>query len=94
MPASWTLCWRVPPPNNQTILARTGADIFFASYCRWSNKWFLLANGTQEEIEEPQMWYCEAEYAAANQRDLTLAPAQSVTRLRKSKNPKQLSLQL
>lgn len=95
MASSFVLVWRVPPPTDRTILARTGNSIFFAGYFKWSNKWFLLANGRSEEIEEPQMWWCEDEYARTHQRDLNEKPPRLVRetlRLRKSKKPEQLRL--
>lgn len=51
--------FRIPPPYNKTILVQFGASIFFAAYSKILNQWFMVANGTEERIDPPSLWYCE-----------------------------------
>lgn len=53
----------------------------------------MVANGTEEDIAAPDMWFCDDEYAKEHQRDLSFAPlhVRNPLRLRKRK-AEQLSL--
>lgn len=89
----WVLVWRVPPPAGVTISVRTGASVCFAYYSRILDAWKMVANGTEEDIAAPDMWFCDDEYAKEHQRDLSFAPlhVRNPLRLRKRK-AEQLSL--
>jgi hypothetical protein len=54
---SWTSTWRDPPPPNKTLSVRFGASVCFAYYHKLIDKWFLVANGTEEEIAVPGLWW-------------------------------------
>lgn len=93
---AWVTCYRVPPPTNEVILVRFGASVFFAAKSKWFNKWFLCANGRNEEIEAPSLWYCDDESllsAASNEGEkMNMPPAERIN-FRKSSRPKQLAFE-
>ena len=67
---SWVSVWRIPPPANEVIQVRFGASICFAAYSRVLKQWFMVANGKEERIEEPPLWFCrDPEYSKTHQRD-------------------------
>lgn len=71
----WMKPWRVPPPHNETILARYGATLCFVAYSRTLDRWTLIANGREELIEAAPVWLCDADYARAHEIKGAVAPA-------------------
>lgn len=71
----WVRPWRVPPPVNQTILARYGGWFAFVAYSRWQDQWFLLCGGREEKLEgPPDLWFCDADYANEHEIPGAVAP--------------------
>jgi hypothetical protein len=64
----WVFTYRVEPPANKTVSARFGSSVVFAYYSKLLERWYLIAGGTEERIEDPPMWFCEDEWAATHQR--------------------------
>lgn len=80
---SWVSVWRVPPPSTKVVSVRFGSSICFAAYSRILNQWFLCANGKEEKIEEPTLWWCnDPEYAKTHQRELSEQPIRRENPLR------------
>ncbi len=86
----WVSVYRVPPPPNKVISVRHGASICFAAYSKILDQWYLCANGTEEEIEPPALWFCTDEQmsisSASNE-----APKMNMP-MRRSKKVRQLEL--
>jgi hypothetical protein len=64
----WTFTWRIEPPVNKVVSVRFGSSVCFAAYSKILDQWHLIANGSEKEIPEPPMWFCEDEWAAEHQR--------------------------
>jgi hypothetical protein len=64
----WVATWRVEPPINTVVSVRFGSSVCFAAYSKILDQWHLIANGTEAEIAEPPMWFCEDQWAAEHQR--------------------------
>jgi hypothetical protein len=95
MSASFVLVWRVVPPSDVTLMVRSGASVFDAYHSKWRNEWFaLVPGGLEERVPEPQFWWCEDEYAKTHQRDIAPPIAKHSPRLRRSKKPQQMALNL
>jgi len=88
----WVSLWRVPPPANQVISVRHGSSVCFAAYSRVLDQWFLIANGSEEEIAAPEMWFCDDEYAAQHQINGAVEPQRERVSLRVDRRPRQLQL--
>src|SRR5438477_7422824 len=87
----WTLTFRVIPPS-EVVSARFGGSVFFAAYSKWLRQWYLIANGTEEKIEEPQMLFLEEDYVRTHPSNrFCEVPAK---RIRHSRRQAQLSLDL
>jgi len=65
--------------------ARNGSDAFFAAYSRLLRQWYLVANGTEEKIDAPQMIFVDAEYAKAHEKDVSTCVRRPTIRLREGK---------
>lgn len=50
----WVVTGCVEPPQG-VVSARFGASVFFASYSRALRQWYMVANGREEKIPEPEM---------------------------------------
>lgn len=93
----WVAPWKVPAPHNQTVSAKTGGSLFFAAFSVWRNRWVLLHNGREEEIEPPEFYRCTAEHFAANVIPGAVPPPKldkPAPRIRKQRKPAQLGLEL
>jgi hypothetical protein len=86
---SWVFAFRVEPPSNETILARTGISTFFASYSRLTDRWHLIGPGGEERINEPQWLFLDDQYVKDHP-GKRFAPVQP--KLRRSKKPQQMQL--
>jgi hypothetical protein len=91
---SWVSSFRIPPPANKTILVRFGASILFAGYSRLTNQWFMLANGSQELISAPSLWWCEDREINKNEPEYSQNIPRERVSLRRSKLPQQLFLEM
>jgi hypothetical protein len=40
-------------------MVRFGASVFFAAHERLIDKWVMIANGKEEEIAHPSLWWCD-----------------------------------
>ena len=85
----WIFTWRVQPPVNTTVSVRFGSSVCFAAYSKLLEQWYLIANGSEEKIDEPPLWFCEDEYAAEHQRAGAVPPPKKSS-LRKKKDPQLL----
>jgi hypothetical protein len=87
----WVSPFRLRPANNKVILVRFEASILFAAYSQWQRCWFLCANGGEEKISDPDLWWC-------TDPNVTPEPEQATRKeyvsLRRSKRPQQLELQM
>lgn len=91
---SWAFTFRLEPPNG-VFSARNGGSVFFSAYSRILNQWYLVANGSEEKIDPPQMIFVEAEYAKAHAKDIGTCVRRPTIRLRESKKkPVQFELAL
>ena len=91
MSKHWTLTFRVTPPN-EVISARFGGSVFFAAYSKWLRQWYLIANGTEEKIEEPQMLFLDEEYVREHPSNrFSQIPSKKI---RQARRQAQLSLDL
>jgi hypothetical protein len=81
----WVFTFRVKPPANQVVSVRFGSSVCFAAYSPFLDQWYLIANGSEEKIDEPQMIFLEESYVAEHQRTDFVARPQ-VQRSRKKKD--------
>lgn len=67
MSKSWVLTGTIDPSKIEgTVSGRFGAAVMFCGYSRYRRQWFLIANGREEAIAEPQMLYVEQDWAEQN----------------------------
>lgn len=86
----WILAFRVDPPAH-VVSARTGGSVFFAAYSRWLRQWYLVANGSEEIIDEPEMLFLDEEYASDHPSKIIMRP-EKIRSCRKKKSEQLLLL--
>ena len=79
---NWVFSFRVEPPTG-VFSARNGVSVFFSAYSRLLDQWYLVANGTEEKIDPPQMIFVESDYAKAHEKEESVR--RPTIRLRESK---------
>jgi hypothetical protein len=87
---SWHFSFRVQPPDN-TVMGRSGGSVMDTYYDRLLDQWFLVAGGTLEKINEPQMIFVSDEYARQHHSN-RIAPENSKNIRQSRKRAVQLSL--
>ncbi len=91
----WVSVYRVPPPSNKVISVRVisgdlAGSIMFAAYSRILDQWYLCANGKEEEIDKPQLWWCDDPAVSKEPENYSqIIPQQ---KMRRSNKVKQLEL--
>lgn len=79
---NWIFSFRIEPPTG-VFSARNGGSVFFSAYSRLLDQWYLVANGSEEKIDPPQMIFVSEDYAKAHEKDMRVR--RPTIKLRESK---------
>jgi len=74
-------------------MVRFGASICFAAYNALLDRWVMIANGSEEILAVPSLWWCTDQRQDENNAlTQSVIPPLTQTKMRRSRRPQQLSL--
>jgi hypothetical protein len=69
----WILTFRVEAPSF-VVSARSGGSVCFAAYSRLIDQWYLIANGSEEIMDPPEMIFVDEKYVLEHPSKIFVRP--------------------